>query len=217
MKRITDQNYYELLEISPRASTQEVQWAYDQAMDLFSADSIATYSLLSEKDRELILARIVEAYKTLTNGYLREEYNQGLLERGEILPEDLASYSSEEPAVSTGNEREIKLESSINKETPMDSPEDTVPLFNLDSVVTGKDIQELRISRDLSIDDIHGKTNVPRKTLRDIEEERFDELPALVYLKGFLKTYAKVLNVDESQMVDGYVQRFLEWKTSFQR
>lgn len=221
MKRITEQNYYELLEISPRASTQEVQWAYDQAMSVFSADSISTYSLLSENDRKRILARIVDAYKTLTNGYLRNEYNQVLLEKGEILPEDLDPFSSEEPDVSNGKQGEVNLERSIRsgetEETPIAPSEDNFPLFNIDSVTTGKDIQELRISRDISIEEIHKKTNIPKKTLKDIEEERFEDLPALVYLKGFLKTYARTLNVDESQMVDGYVNRFLEWKTSFQR
>ncbi|MFW6147150.1 MAG: helix-turn-helix domain-containing protein [Thermodesulfobacteriota bacterium] len=218
MKRIIDQNYYELLEISPQASAQEVQYAYDQAMSIFSADSIAIYSLLSEADRELILARIMEAYKTLTNGNLREEYNQALLERGEILPEDLGHRSSQE---FFGNAplKEVEFGSLINngKKESISPAEETFTLFNIDSMVTGTDIQDLRITQDISLDDVHAKTNIPKKTLQDIEEDRFEGLPELVYLKGFLKAYAKVLNVDEGKMTEGYLQRFLEWKNSSRR
>jgi curved DNA-binding protein CbpA len=221
MKRISEQNYYELLNISPHASTQEVRWAYDQAMNLFSADSIATYSLLSEKERELILSRIVEAYKTLTNGSLKAEYNQLLLENGEMIPEDLGPLRLEKSDSINGKLREVKLESLLTEEktaeSPMPSMEKSFTLIDIDSALTGKDLQALRIAREITIEDIHGKTNIPKKTLEDIEEERFDELPGLVYLKGFLKAYARILKVNESQMMGGYVKRFLEWKTSFQR
>jgi DnaJ-class molecular chaperone len=221
MKRITEQNYYELLNISPRASTQEVRWAYDQTMSIFSADSIATYSLLSQKERELILSRIVDAYKTLTNSNLRTEYNQLLLESGELFPEDIGPFSSEKPDAINGRVREVEVESLLAEEeaaeSQMHATEDSFTLIEIDSAVTGKDIQALRIEQEKSIEHIHRKTNIPKKTLEDIEEERFEGLPPLVYLKGFLKIYARILNVDESQMVDGYVKRFLEWKASFQR
>jgi curved DNA-binding protein CbpA len=221
MKRITEQNYYELLDISPQASTQEVRWAYDQAMSIYSADSIPTYSLLSQKERELILSRLVDAYKTLTNGHLRAEYNQLLLESGEIFPEDLGLSSLGGSDTINGKLRNGKGESLPTEENTMEGPivsaENSFDLLDINSTVSGKDIQALRIAREISIEDIHRKTNIPKKTLEDIEEERFGELPALVYLKGFLKAYARILNVNESQMVNGYVNRFLEWKASFQR
>jgi DnaJ-class molecular chaperone len=221
MKRIIEQNYYELLDIPPKASTQEVRWAYDRAMNLFSADSIATYSLLSKKERELILSRIVEAYKTLTNSTLRAEYNQLLFENGELLPENLGIFPLEEPGTANGKLREVKLESLFTgektAENSMPPADDSLTLINIDTEATGKDIQALRIAREITIEDIHRKTNIPKKTLEDIEEDRFEELPPLVYLKGFLKAYARILRANESQMVDGYMKRFLEWKASFQR
>jgi curved DNA-binding protein CbpA len=221
MKRITEQNYYELLDISPRASTQEVRSAYDHAMSIYSADSAPTYSLLPEKERELILSRLVDAYKTLTNGQLRAEYNQELLESGELIAEDLGLLSLEESDAINGKLREVEIESLLNWERAAESPalsaEDNFDLIDIDSTVSGWDIQALRIAREISVEDINKKTNIPKKTLEDIEEERFEELPALVYLKGFLRAYARILNVNESQIVDGYMKRFLEWKASFQR
>jgi DnaJ-class molecular chaperone len=220
IKRISDQNYYELLDISPQASTQEVQRAYDQAMSIFSADSLPTYSLLSEKERELILSRIIDAYKTLANGQLRAEYNQLLLQSGELLPEDLSLFSLEQPDNISSDQRESRFEGLLagedTAENPTESPEEGLSLIDTGSLLSGKDIQALRIARELSIEDIYRRTNIPKKTIQDIEEERFEELPAFVYLKGFLKTYARTLNVDEGRM-DDYLKRFLEWKTSLQR
>jgi curved DNA-binding protein CbpA len=221
MKRITEQNYYELLNISPKASTQEVRSAYDQAMSIYSADSLPTYALLPEKERELILSRLVDAYKTLTNGQLRTEYNQELIESGELIAEELGPPSLEELGTINGKLMEVKVESLLSGERTTESPVlsagDSFDLVDIDAAVSGKDIQALRIAREISVEDINRKTNIPKKTLEDIEEDRFEELPALVYLKGFLKAYARILNVNESQMVEGYVKRVLGWKASSQR
>ena len=221
MKRITEQNYYELLDVSPRASTQEVRWAYDHAMSIYAPDSLPTYSLLPERERERILSRIVDAYKTLTNGQLRAEYNQELIESGELNAEELGLSSLGESDAINGKLREVKIESLLSgngvAENSMLSAEDSLSLIEIDATVSGKDIQDLRIAREISIENINKKTNIPKKTLEDIEEERFDELPAIVYLKGFLKAYARILNVNEHQMVDGYVKRVLEWKASSQK
>jgi DnaJ-class molecular chaperone len=221
MKRITEQNYYQLLDISPQASVQEVRSAYDHAMSIYSADSISTYSLFSQRERQLILSLLVEAYKTLTNSQLRAEYNQSLIKRGELSPEEIGLSALEEENIGSGTLKEVEVESLLKKEElaenasqPLDG---NLDLFDIDTTVTGKSIQAVRIAMEISIEEINKKTNIPKKTLEDIEEERFKELPALVYLKGFLKAYAKILHVDEAQMVDGYVKRFLEWKTTIQR
>jgi flagellar biosynthesis protein FlhG len=221
MKRITEQNYYQLLDISPQASFQEVRSAYDHAMSIYSADSISTYSLFSQKERKFILSLLVDAYKILTNSQLRAEYNQSLIERGELSPEEIGLSPLEESDTASGTLKEVKVESLLQKEDRAESASQhlgtNLDLFKIDTTVTGKSIQAVRLAMEISIEEVNRKTNIPKKTLENIEEERFEELPALVYLKGFLKAYAEILNVDESQMVDGYVKRFLEWKTTFQK
>src|SRR5512136_201115 len=79
MKRIEDQTYYEILEISPTATPREVQRAYDRARETFHADSLAVYSLFSEKEVSSIQARIEEAYRVLIDDGLREGYDQSHL------------------------------------------------------------------------------------------------------------------------------------------
>jgi cytoskeleton protein RodZ len=47
------------------------------------------------------------------------------------------------------------------------------------------------------------------KTLEWIEEEAFEKLPPLVYLKGFLKSYAQSLGLDPQKVIEEYI-RFME-------
>ena len=49
MKRIEEQTYYEILEISPDATEREIQQAYERIKETFQDDSVAVYSLFSEK------------------------------------------------------------------------------------------------------------------------------------------------------------------------
>ena len=218
MERLTEQNYYKLLGVSPKASFEEVRSAYDQAVGIYSTDSIATYSLLTQKERERILSRLVDAYKTLTNSQLRREYNHSLIEKGELSPQEIGFPSLEDSNGLKGKLREVSVESLIQIEESSDKenqPSDpNLDLFEEQTSVTGKSIKMLRTAREISLEEIYRRTNIPKKTLEDIEEENFEELPALVYLKGFLKAYAKILDVNQTQMAEGYVKRYLEWKNT---
>lgn len=221
MKRLIEQDYYTLLGISPNASLEEVQVAYDEALSVYSADSIATYSLYAEEEKKQILSRLLDAYKTLMDSQLRKEYNQSLIETGELSPDEIAVSLQEEAAIPRGTLREVTAESLIHQDERGDRQkqdiESAFSLFDELTAVTGRDIRMIRVAKDLSLEAIYRKTNIPIKTLQNIEEERFEKLPALVYLKGFLKLYAKILDVDQAQMTHGYVQRFLEWKSTYQK
>jgi curved DNA-binding protein CbpA len=220
MKRLTEQNYYDLLGVSPKASFEEVRSAYDEAVSIYSNDSIPAYSLFTQEERERILARLVDAYKILTNGQLRKEYNQILIEKGELSPQEIGFSSLEEAAVPKGKVREVSVESLVREEESENlnqAGDGTLDLFEEYSSATGQSIKTVRLAREMTLEEVYRKTYIPRHTLEDIEEERFEKLPALVYLKGFLKAYADTLTVNRAQMVDGYVKRFLEWKTTGQR
>jgi DnaJ-class molecular chaperone len=221
MKRLTDQNYYQLLEISPKASFEEVRSAYNQAVSVYSIDSVATYSLFTQKEREQILSRFVDAYKTLTNSQLRREYDHSLVEKGELTAQEIGFSSLEDSDTTKDKLREVSIDSLIQKveETENEAQPSGGNLDLLENLtsISGKSIKMIRMAREISLEQIYRKTNIPKKTLEDIEEEHFEELPAIVYLKGFLRTYAKILNVNQGQMADGYVQRYLEWKNTYQK
>jgi len=221
MKRLAEQDYYNLLEISPKASFEEVRSAYDQAISIYATDSIATYTLFTQKERELILSRLAEAYKTLTNSQLRKEYNHLLIERGERSPQEIGFSSLEDSNEARGKLLEVSVESLTQKQ--QEAKDEALPsntnlsLFDSQISVTGKIIKTIRTTQEISLEEIFKQTNISRETLEDIEEERFEKLPALVYLRGFLKAYANILQVNQTEMVDGYVKRYLEWKNTYRK
>jgi curved DNA-binding protein CbpA len=47
---------------------------------------------------------------------------------------------------------------------------------------------------------------VSQRSKRSIEENQLENLPADIYLKNFLKSYAEILQIDSQRIVDGYLK-----------
>jgi hypothetical protein len=62
LKKIEDMNYYELLEVSYRATAQEIHKAYERVRKIYDPNSIALYSLFSPDETEKIRQRVAETY-----------------------------------------------------------------------------------------------------------------------------------------------------------
>ena len=70
------ENFYDILDLKPDASPQQIREAYLRAKATYHKDSAALYSLISTEEREDILQLIEEAYKILSNPQKRKEYDQ---------------------------------------------------------------------------------------------------------------------------------------------
>src|SRR5512145_1431611 len=75
LKKIEDMNHYELLEVSPRATAQEIHKAYERIRKIYDPNSIALYSLFSPEETENIRQRVEDAYRTLIYDENRREYD----------------------------------------------------------------------------------------------------------------------------------------------
>jgi cytoskeletal protein RodZ len=73
----------------------------------------------------------------------------------------------------------------------------------------GASLREARTRQGLDFPEMEQRTKVRAKYLRLLEEERFDQLPAHTYIKGFLRTYAESLGLDGGLYVDEYNSRFV--------
>ncbi|HLE01751.1 MAG TPA: helix-turn-helix domain-containing protein [Bdellovibrionota bacterium] len=74
-------NYYDVLDLTPGASEKEIKDAYLRAKTTYNKDSVALYTLVSPEEREEILEQIEEAYGVLSNNERRKDYDRchGLL------------------------------------------------------------------------------------------------------------------------------------------
>lgn len=80
IKNVLEMNYYELLNVDPDASPQEIERAYELCKITYQTDSIAYHSLLSEQERKQIQDRIEKAHDTLGNVQKRKAYDIELFE-----------------------------------------------------------------------------------------------------------------------------------------
>lgn len=72
----------------------------------------------------------------------------------------------------------------------------------------GSSLREARLRQGLDLRDAETATKIRSKYLLALEEERFDQLPAETYIRGFLRTYAEYLGLDGQLYVDEYTSRY---------
>ena len=69
--------------------------------------------------------------------------------------------------------------------------------------------QYLRFERELrqmSLGEVSQATRIPLRTLVALEEDRSGELPGEVFVRGFLRAYAKVLSLPELEVLGRYAE-----------
>ena len=73
--------------------------------------------------------------------------------------------------------------------------------------VTGADLKRFRESRGVTLARIAADSKVGQRTFEDIEGDRFDRLPAVVYVRGFLREYARAVGLDPVATAESFVSR----------
>ena len=68
----------------------------------------------------------------------------------------------------------------------------------------GEQLRSGRREHRLSIEELSRSTRIPVATLHLLEEERFDELPGDLFVRGFLKSYAEAVGLDSRPIVQTF-------------
>jgi cytoskeleton protein RodZ len=74
----------------------------------------------------------------------------------------------------------------------------------------GDKLKREREMRGITLDEIAESTKIARRHLEAIEKENFDALPGRVFIKGFIRSYARFIGIDEEQAVADYAELFKE-------
>lgn len=67
--------------------------------------------------------------------------------------------------------------------------------------VIGEQLRAARIARGKSLQDVQADLHIREKYLEALEEEKFQVIPGIVYAKGFLRSYARYLGLDEDALI----------------
>ncbi|MEB2312018.1 MAG: helix-turn-helix transcriptional regulator [Sorangiineae bacterium] len=78
----------------------------------------------------------------------------------------------------------------------------------------GQYLRRQREERRMSVEEISRATRVPMSSVERIEADQFDELPGEVFVRGFLKSYARSLGVEPDEVLARYTaSRRVAWVT----
>jgi len=88
---------------------------------------------------------------------------------------------------------------------PSKEIETTVSETKASGIGPGDRLQAARIEAGLTIDDIANRMHLSNSILEAIEENNFDEITAPIFVKGYLRAYARIVSLDEEEMIDQYV------------
>jgi len=74
--------------------------------------------------------------------------------------------------------------------------------------------RRLRLERSLDINDVSEETRIPPKTIRAIETDDYDRLPAPAFARGFYSLYAKMLDLNHDEIIRRYYEERTENSTA---
>jgi DnaJ-class molecular chaperone len=209
IKKFKNLNYYELLKISYNASSFEIRQAYKQILAIYEENSLATYSLFTEDERELILSKIENAFLTLMDDEKRKAYDSNLVDTGEA-PDSILSDRQKKKAIPIFPRSKARANinnlARIKRKIQEKEAGDLATIMLKGKQISGKDLKNLRESLGIELEEIFQVTKISPTALAAIEKDDVVNLPPKVYLISFLKSYAEALQLDPRQVVEGYIK-----------
>jgi len=213
----TQRNYYEILEIPIDATPDEVYNGYMRAKNAYSQDSIALYSLMSTEECQNLVQLIDEAYTIISDPHKRRQYDQarGLKDHSFVDSQNRRSHAQEEE----NNDLSIKQNPQSNKNNmskivavkKFALTYDRDPEFEQEIEQTqdfsGALLKKIREYKNMDLHRLAELTRISKTHIVNIEEENFNNLPAQVYVRGFVYQVAKCLKLNPDLVANSYLYR----------
>lgn len=208
MKPLVELDHYEVLEISPGASPGEIERAYHVARTAYGEGSLATYSVFGDHEVEALRSRIERAYQVLRDPAQRREYDQS--RNGAAgHPDPFEPFGDDAPPPAPlaplAPPPALRVPAP-QRELPLAVGADPVEAEG--GEYDGARLRSARLRRGLEIEDLATITKINPRYLRCLEEEALDQLPAAVYVQGFVRSFARCVGLDPTAAVTGYMARF---------
>ena len=201
LKALPDQDHYEVLEIGRNADAEEIERAYALTCAAYSPEGLAVYSVYDDQDAAAIRDRVEEAFRVLSNAETRREYDEKIAER-EGSPTPVAENP---PRPLAPAPEESLLESELLDVESIGTPGSDMEEEGGD--FDGAKLRRARLRRGFELEQIADITKIGAAHLRRIEDEEFSDLPANVYVRGFVTAYATTIGLEPDRVVPGYMAR----------
>ena len=208
MKTFENENYYQALQVSANASADEIRHAYRDALAIYEEESVVTYSLFSEEQRKTLLQAISTAFDTLIDEDKRAAYNQMLIDTGQVEATIFSRRDQRKLAAHSdaqGTSREKSLRQWVQKKANAPEIKHLIEEILSKELLSGFELRQLREAYGIEIPEIYAITKISSSTLKSIEANQFENLPAEIFVRQFLKNYAEILHIDSGHVVESYL------------
>jgi hypothetical protein len=165
------------------------------AQATWGEDGLATYSLYEEGETEAIRERVELAFRVLSDPDAKAEYDGGLVAEGTDPLDDLdidLQFVDSGPAPS--------VDFVAAEIDTFDDAADETGDWN------GARLRRARLRRGIDLEKIAEVTKINPSYLRFIEDDQYADLPARVYVRGFVVAYARCLGLDPERVATGYLE-----------
>ena len=205
MRRILEQSFYELLEVSPSATPEEIERAWERARVLYGTGSLAAYTLLTPELAAALASRIDEAFEVLLDPLARAAYDARL-----PVEEARTARPAPEPAAAQPVPP-AAAPAPLAQPDPSPSPaavEPHRPFVPPEGASwTGLLLRQAREARGLSVAQMSDRTKLSRLHIEAVEAENFTQLPVAAYLRGIVMCIARELRLDGQKVSRSYLER----------
>lgn len=193
-------SHYELLEVPPTASFEDIRRANRRIRDVYGAESIAISGLYDPASLEAVHRRLDLAYTSLMDAAKRKEYDLELFPDGVPMPVSLPASASTD-ALTTRPAAKVDDPATIVIRPPM-------PEVSAQTEFSGPLLRQIREAVGVELREIAERSKIGMAYLNALEGEVFAKLPAAVYVRGFLAEYARALGLDPERVKQTYLRRY---------
>jgi len=192
-------SHYELLEVSPTASFEDIRRANRRIRDIYGAESVAISGLYDPASLEAVHRRLDLSYTTLMDAAKRKEYDIELFPDGVPMPVTPPPLHADVPAPRPAAKVDDPVTLAVRPPMPEISPL---------TEFSGALLRQIREGIGVELREIAERSKISMAYLSAIEGEVFGKLPAAVYVRGFLAEYARALGLDGERVKQTYLARF---------
>lgn len=197
-------NYYDILEVNPHCPQHEVTSAYEKARTTYSNDNPAIYTIFSDEEARDLLKLVEEAYSVLGNKTLRSLYDEKLGQIG-LKKEDL-SFENLKAQSRTSFPERPKKPISTKSEYQINSTLEAEILSNSDW--SGAWLKKVREYKQIPLERMSEITKISSYYISSIEKVDPKNLPAPVFVRGYVSQICKILGLNEKKVCDSYMSHF---------
>lgn len=220
--KITPLTFYEIMGVQRGSTTLDVKNQYELLKEIYSADNPMMRCLFDTEGLFIYNKLLLNVCQSLLDPDIRKEYDMEMEDHLESLKQSLPEDFNIRELIKKYNKQK-KVDPKLVKRDMYGREADAVPavipghddvdinaIFKkyADKLITGEVLKAIREEALITVKAVADNTKISNFVIKSIEDDNYGNLPAVIYVKGFLKSYCKALKLmpeNIEKIIDDYI------------